>query len=288
MTYIGRFAPSPSGPLHFGSLIAALGSYFQAKSLNGSWLVRMEDLDPPREMAGAAKQILLALEAYELLWDGEVVYQSQRHHAYQEQLNNWLSTGQAYFCQCSRKQIKQAGGYYQGNCRYLNKDSGAVRLKMEHPVYQFNDIKHGTIAIPPQLAEEDFIVKRRDGLFAYNLAVVLDDIAQSVTEIVRGSDLIEPTGRQISLYKTLGQTPVSYLHLPLAMDNKGNKLSKQNHAQAIDINNPIPTLIQAMLFLGFDIPKGIQYGSISDILAWGCANWSMKNIPNTFEISSPL
>ena len=231
MNYIGRFAPSPSGPLHFGSLVAALGSYFQAKSNQGKWLVRMEDLDPPREMAGAADLILKTLEAYHLFWDGEVVYQSQRHDMYQAQIDQWVADKQAYYCQCTRKQIKALGGFYNGHCRDAGLiDSGeqAVRLRMDFPVESFDDVRHGTIQIPKALAEEDFIIKRRDGLFAYNLAVVLDDIEQGVTEVVRGADLIEPTGRQISLYKTLKQKTVSYLHLPLATDDLGNKLSKQH------------------------------------------------------------
>lgn len=204
MSYIGRFAPSPSGPLHFGSLVAALGSYFQAKSQKGQWLVRMEDLDPPREMPGAADLILKTLETYQLHWDGEVIYQSHRHPAYQAQIERWLTEQQAYYCECTRKQIKALGGFYNGHCRHSALDDNgerAVRLVMNHPVESFEDIRHGTMSIPAELAKEDFIIKRRDGLFAYNLAVVLDDIAQGVTEVVRGADLIEPTGRQISSIK---------------------------------------------------------------------------------------
>ena len=207
MNYIGRFAPSPSGPLHFGSLVAALGSYFQAKSNQGQWLVRMEDLDPPREMAGAADLILKTLEAYHLFWDGEVVYQSQRHDMYQAQIDQWVADKQAYYCQCTRKQIKAMGGVYNGHCsgKELSATNSAVRIKMNYPTLEFDDLKHGLIAIPSALANEDFIIKRRDGLFAYNLAVVIDDIDQGVTEVVRGADLIEPTGRQIGLYRQLNQ-----------------------------------------------------------------------------------
>lgn len=157
MNYIGRFAPSPSGPLHFGSLVAALGSYFQAKSNQGKWLVRMEDLDPPREMAGAADLILKTLEAYHLFWDGEVVYQSQRHDMYQAQIDQWVADKQAYYCQCTRKQIKALGGFYNGHCRHVGLiDSGeqAVRLCMDYPVESFDDVRHGTIQIPKALAED--------------------------------------------------------------------------------------------------------------------------------------
>ncbi|MEZ9603601.1 MULTISPECIES: tRNA glutamyl-Q(34) synthetase GluQRS [unclassified Vibrio] len=286
MNYIGRFAPSPSGPLHFGSLVAALGSYFQAKSNQGKWLVRMEDLDPPREMAGAADLILKTLEAYHLFWDGEVVYQSQRHDLYQAQIDQWVADNQAYYCQCTRKQIKALGGFYNGHCRdvgLIDLGEQAVRLCMDFPVESFDDVRHGTIQIPKALAVEDFIIKRRDGLFAYNLAVVLDDIEQGVTEVVRGADLIEPTGRQISLYKTLKQKTVSYLHLPLATDGLGNKLSKQNHATAIDLDNPKPTLLNAMRFLGFDIPTALYEASMDEILLWGCQQWNVSQLPDSLQ-----
>ncbi|GAB2668573.1 tRNA glutamyl-Q(34) synthetase GluQRS [Vibrio panuliri] len=286
--YIGRFAPSPSGPLHFGSLIAALGSYFQAKANQGQWLVRIEDIDPPREMPGASELILRTLEAYQLEWDGEVVYQSQRHHLYQQQIDAWISSGQAYYCQCTRKAIKESGGYYLGTCRdkQLSNDTpSATRLRMTQPVYEFIDQKHGRLTIPHPLAEEDFIIKRRDGLFAYNLAVVLDDIDQGVTEVVRGADLIEPTGRQISLYKMLGQSPIHYLHLPLALDENGQKLSKQNHAPAIDNSNPKPALLEAMHFLGFQLDPHIEQGNLDEIIAWGVENWQICQLPNTTEIT---
>jgi glutamyl-Q tRNA(Asp) synthetase len=292
MNYVGRFAPSPSGPLHFGSLVAALGSYFQAKSQQGEWLVRIEDLDPPREMIGASILILDALQAFGLMWDREVIYQSQRHDYYQRQIDQWIASGEAYYCQCSRKQIQQAGGYYTGLCRHLGLAAYSpknrhcsIRINMQQPVNRFIDIKQGEIHIPHQLANEDFIIKRRDGLFAYNLAVVLDDIAQGVTQVVRGADLIEPTGRQISLYKMLNKKPVSYLHLPLAMDKNGNKLSKQNHAKAIDINNPVPTLLQAMRFLGFTLPHDIGSATCSEIVKWGWQNWQLKCLPNEIEIT---
>lgn len=289
--YVGRFAPSPSGPLHFGSLIAALGSYFDARSQNGRWLVRMEDLDPPREMAGAADLILRTLEAYQLHWDDEVVYQSTRHQRYQDQIELWLKTGQAYFCQCTRKQIKASGGFYNGSCRdkvLNNNEPYSVRLRMDHPVTQFYDQKHSLIAIPQALAEEDFIIKRRDGLYAYNLAVVIDDIDQGITHIVRGADLIEPTGRQISLYKTLDLSPVNYLHLPLAMDANGNKLSKQNHAQGVNIITPKAELVAAMQFLGFDLPIDFADLTVEQMVSWGATHWHITQLPNDINITSPF
>ncbi len=289
--YIGRFAPSPSGPLHFGSLIAALGSYFQAKSQNGKWLVRMEDLDPPREMLGAADLILSTLETYKLFWDDEVLFQSQRHEAYQAQLDQWLTEGLAYYCECSRKQIKEAGGFYPGTCRnrkLLNSQPCAVRLVMAHPVTEFSDLRHGSTSIPALLAKEDFIIKRRDGLFAYNLAVVLDDIYQGVTEVVRGADLIEPTGRQISLYKTLKKQPAQYLHLPLAIDKSGNKLSKQNRAKGISHNEPKTVTLLAMRFLGFDFEDELTQSSQEEILQWGVDNWHLKQLPDEIKLMTPF
>ncbi|MCG7498557.1 tRNA glutamyl-Q(34) synthetase GluQRS [Vibrio sp. Of7-15] len=285
--YIGRFAPSPSGPLHFGSLVAALGSYLQAKAQQGTWLVRMEDLDPPREMEGAADLILRTLEAYGLYWDGSVMYQSQRHDAYQAQIEHWLVHQQAYYCQCTRKQIKQSGGFYSGTCRdkHLSDNDTSVRLTMVEPVTEFTDLLHGTIKINPELAKEDFIIKRRDGLFAYNLAVVLDDIEQGVTEVVRGADLIEPTGRQISLYKLFKQPTVSYLHLPLALGADGNKLSKQNHAPAIDLDNPKPTLLAALHFLGMSPDNALKSANIDEILAWATKNWQINRLPAQIQIT---
>jgi glutamyl-Q tRNA(Asp) synthetase len=289
MNYVGRFAPSPSGPLHFGSLIAALGSYFQAKSQHGTWLVRIEDLDPPREMRGASDIILKALEAYGLHWDGDVVYQSQRHHLYQAQVTQWLSTGQAYYCECSRKRIKENGGHYTGTCRNksLSLSSSAplaIRLRMSHPIEHFYDERHGEIQIPTIFAQEDFIIKRRDGLFAYNLAVVIDDIDQKITQVTRGADLIEVTGRQISLYHMMGQKPPLYLHLPLAMEQEGRKLSKQNHATAINILNPRPTLALAMRFLGFQLPNEFESLSVHEMLDWGCNKWHISQLPQETEI----
>lgn len=203
--YIGRFAPSPSGELHFGSLIAALGSYLQARARHGRWLVRIEDIDPPREVPGAAETILRQLEHYGLHWDGDVLWQSQRHHAYREALA-WLhEQGLSYYCTCTRARIQSIGGIYDGHCRELHHgpDNAAVRIRQQHPVTQFTDLLRGIIHADEKLAREDFIIHRRDGLFAYNLAVVVDDHFQGVSEIVRGADLIEPTVRQISLYQLL-------------------------------------------------------------------------------------
>lgn len=286
MQYIGRFAPSPSGPLHFGSLVAALGSYLQAKANDGRWLVRIEDIDPPREVAGASSAILHTLDAYGLHWDGDVLYQHTRYEAYQAQIDAWLEAGEAYYCQCTRRQIQDSGGIYKGICRHraLSPEGAAVRVCLDNPVTHFLDIKHGEMMLDTALAAEDFIIKRRDGLYAYNLAVVLDDIYQGVTEVVRGADLIEPTGRQVSLYHKLGHAPVSYLHLPLALNADGNKLSKQNHAPAIDNAQPGPAMEAALAFLGHPVPVELHGAPVAELLHWGVKNWQINRLPDKTEV----
>lgn len=250
--YIGRFAPSPSGPLHFGSLIAALGSFLRARSMDGQWLVRIEDIDPPREIAGASSQILKTLEAYGLHWDSSILYQSQRLEIYQQQITQLLATDNAYYCQCSRKQIKAMGGRYDGRCGRIAQPHtmGAIRIRNHYGVAQFLDQIKGVVKVDSQFAAEDFIIKRSDGLYAYQLAVVLDDIYQQITEVVRGSDLLEPTCRQESLFRVLKHPNPNWLHLPLACAEKGRKLSKQNHAAAIDIAKPQASINAALCFLG--------------------------------------
>jgi len=250
--YIGRFAPSPSGPLHFGSLVAALGSFLRARSLNGQWLVRIEDIDPPREIPGASAGILSTLEAYGMHWDKSVLYQSERLDTYQQQINHLLATGDAYYCQCTRKDIKAMGGGYNGRCANRNTPHthGAIRLRNRRQVARFDDQLQGVITASQHFAAEDFIIQRSDGLYAYQLAVVLDDIYQQITEVVRGADLLQPTCRQISLFEQLEQTSPKWLHLPLACAKKGHKLSKQNHAAAIDLVNPQTSLNAALAFLG--------------------------------------
>ncbi|ADO49831.1 tRNA glutamyl-Q(34) synthetase GluQRS [[Enterobacter] lignolyticus] len=279
--YIGRFAPSPSGELHFGSLIAALGSYLQARAQQGTWLVRIEDIDPPREVPGAAETIMRQLEHYGLHWDGEVVWQSRRHDAYRERLA-WLhEQGLCYYCTCTRSRIQSLGGTYDGHCRdrYLPAQNAALRLRQTRPVLGFHDTLRGAIVTDERLAREDFIIHRRDGLFAYNLAVVVDDRFQGVTEIVRGADLIEPTVRQISLYQHFGWQAPDYIHLPLALNRDGNKLSKQNHAPALPSGDPRPEIIRALQFLNQDIVKGWQDLSIDDLLKNAVANWTLSRVP---------
>lgn len=279
--YIGRFAPSPSGELHFGSLIAALGSYLQARANNGIWRVRIEDIDPPREVPGAADTILHQLEHYGLNWDGDVLWQSQRHDAYREHLA-WLhAQGLSYYCTCTRARIQSAGGVYDGHCRHLNHgaENAAVRLLQHSPVTHFNDLLLGEIHADKRLANEDFIIHRRDGLFAYNLAVVVDDHFQGVTEIVRGADLIEPTVRQISLYNVFGWDVPDYIHLPLALNAQGNKLSKQNHAPALPNGDPRPVLIDALRFLNQNVTSEWLDLRLDELLKTAIDNWVLSAVP---------
>ncbi|CRY37495.1 tRNA glutamyl-Q(34) synthetase GluQRS [Yersinia enterocolitica] len=279
--YVGRFAPSPSGDLHFGSLIAALGSYLQARAEGGRWLVRIEDIDPPREIPGAAARILASLDHYGLHWDGPIIYQSQRHEAYRATLD-WLEQqGLSYNCTCTRSRIQQIGGLYDGHCRdrHLPPAGAAIRLRQTHPVYTFCDKLLGELHAVPALAEEDFIIRRRDGLFAYNLAVVVDDAFQGVTEIVRGADLIEPTVRQIALYQQLQRPVPSYLHLPLALNHDGNKLSKQNHAPPLPNGDPRPILVEALKFLHQPLPECWQDLDLPLLLRFAVENWTLAAIP---------
>jgi glutamyl-Q tRNA(Asp) synthetase len=286
-SYRGRFAPSPSGFLHFGSLVAALASFLQAKSIQGQWLVRIEDIDPPREKPGADVAILKTLEAYGMHWDEEVLYQSKHSELYVEVLSYLKSSALSYNCQCTRGQIKQTGGIYQSTCKDLCLPEGntATRLINNFPFAEFNDLLQGRVSVNKELAGEDFIIHRRDGLFAYQLAVVVDDIFQGITEVVRGCDLLEPTARQLTLFSTLKYTPPKYLHIPLAVTDAGYKLSKQNSAPAIDNQNPQPALIHALQFLGQKPPIDLLNESVDNIINWAIKHWQVQSIPHKREIS---
>ncbi|AOM42541.1 tRNA glutamyl-Q(34) synthetase GluQRS [Xenorhabdus hominickii] len=279
--YIGRFAPSPSGDLHFGSLVTALGSYLQARANHGKWLMRIDDIDPPREVPGATNRILKVLEHYGLYWDDDVLYQSRRHEAYRDILNQLKQQGNSYCCTCTRQRIQQLGGFYDGHCQHLHlpHHNAAVRLKQHHPVYGFDDKLQGYTTVSTAMAEEDFIIHRKDGLFAYNLVVVIDDNYQGVTEIVRGADLIEPTVRQLSLYQHLNFTMPDYVHLPLVLNKEGNKLSKQNHAQPIPLGDPKPLLIDALSFLNQPTITGWQDITTDQLLQQAIAGWNINTVP---------
>lgn len=285
--YTGRFAPSPSGPLHFGSLLAALASYLDARAHAGRWLVRMEDIDTPRCVPGAADDILRTLDAYGLHWQGEVMYQSAQLPRYQAAVAALLESDLAYYCTCTRKMIKAHGGVYPGTCRYLHHPGdgpAAVRIMLTNPVQQFDDRIQGTTLITSPHALEDTIVKRRDGLFAYNLVVVLDDHAQQVTHIVRGSDLLETTATQLSLGQLLGYAPPRYAHIPVAAVTPGRKLSKQNHAAALPTDAVTGTLLNAMQCLGLPVDSQLQYGTRDELLDWAISHWDIKLVPKNGEI----
>lgn len=292
--YRGRFAPSPSGPLHFGSLVAALGSFLQARSQSGEWLVRIEDLDPPREMPGADKMILECLQSHGLTWDGQVEYQSRRQDAYHEALTRLEKKQLLFNCSCSRKTLREYGeqhidknfdsnaAIYPGICRDLNQSHKdcAVRIKVNSQQIMFADKVFGLIAQDLENDVGDFVLKRRDGLIAYQLAVVVDDIWQGITEVVRGVDLLDSTPRQLYLYQCLDARPPDYLHLPLAVASDGKKLSKQTHAQSVNQSDARENLINAMTCLGMNPGSKLIAQPVDAILNWGISNWNTEKIPN--------
>jgi glutamyl-Q tRNA(Asp) synthetase len=254
MSYTGRFAPSPTGPLHFGSLVAAAGSYLDARAQGGRWLVRIEDVDAPRTVPGAAGEILRALEAYALEWDGEVVYQSRRTEAYRQALDRLRTAGRAFACGCSRKNLEE--GRYPGTCRAgvaRGRNARTWRFLVEDAEIAFEDRRCGWHRENLYKTCGDFVLLRADGCFAYQLAVVVDDAWQGVTDVVRGEDLLDSTPRQLALYQALGWDPPRYLHLPVAKDAHGVKLSKQTGAPAVDPRGDAATLAEALRFLGFRI-----------------------------------
>jgi glutamyl-Q tRNA(Asp) synthetase len=291
--YRGRFAPSPSGLLHFGSLIAALASFLDAKATidlqgnQGKWLVRMEDIDPPREQAGASDAILKTLDAFGLHWDESVLYQSQQSERYKDTLSDLQQRNLSYYCQCTRAEIKALGGIYQGHCRELNhpNNNSATRLINQYGLFQFKDIFQAQVLCDQALANEDFIIHRKDGLFAYQLAVVNDDIYQNINHVIRGCDLLEPTARQLTLFATLNQQAPQYGHVPLAITKQGYKLSKQNKAPAIDNKNPQPALIAALEFLGQAPAHDLAHENVTDIIQWAIKHWSREKVKKVKEIN---
>lgn len=287
--YRGRFAPSPSGPLHFGSLVTALGSYLQARCQQGEWLLRMEDIDPPREQAGAADAILHALEAYHLYWDGTVLYQSTRHEAYEAALTQLTENHYSFFCSCSRKSIAASGGghIYPGTCRDGLPPGGIpriVRVRVPNRHDAFTDALQGQVKSNLQTDSGDFVVRRADGLYAYHLAVVVDDAWQGITDIVRGTDLLGATPPQRYLQQCLGYPHPQYTHLPLAVNQQGQKLSKQNLATAIDTLHPGATLNKALAFLGHPPPAELQGAGPALLLSWATAHWNLQNVPRTASV----
>jgi glutamyl-Q tRNA(Asp) synthetase len=275
--YVGRFAPSPTGPLHFGSLVAALASWLDARSAQGRWLVRIEDLDRPREQAGAADDILRTLERFSLYWDEPVVFQSLRTKLYERALE--ALRDHSYWCGCTRREIADSAEVagdgakiYPGTCRSglpAGKTPRALRLKASRSVV-FRDRVQGTQNQDLAAAVGDFVLYRADGRFAYQLAVVVDDAEQSITDIVRGADLLDSTARQIQLQRLLGYGQQRYLHVPMAVNAAGAKLSKQSGAPPIDASKKEDALRQALVFLGQ--PPAVN-------LADAIRNWDPSRIP---------
>jgi glutamyl-Q tRNA(Asp) synthetase len=287
MSVIGRFAPSPTGPLHFGSVVAAVASHLQAKSQNGQWLVRIDDIDPPREQSGASTSILKTLEFLGLHWDGEVMFQRHRQDAYQEALELLSEQKLIYRCVCSRKQLR--GNAYPGTCRlkgHASEQQHALRIITNQTPVNFNDGIQGHIQQNLETDVGDFIVRRADDLIAYHIAVVVDDAWQGVTEIVRGADLLDVTLRQIYLQRLLNVPTPAYAHIPAAVDADGKKLSKQHHARNVDDTQPASTLFAALEFLGQQPDKGLLQENVEEIIQWGVKHWSMEKIPEkaTIEI----
>jgi glutamyl-Q tRNA(Asp) synthetase len=280
-SYIGRFAPTPSGYLHFGSLVAALASYLDARSAGGKWLMRMEDLDPPREVPGAQAGILKTLEAYGFEWDGEVVRQSDRHHAYQDIINRWFSHGLAYACTCSRKQLENYNGIYPGFCRDAghSPDNAAIRIRVPELEYRFEDRVQGEFRQHLGRDSGDFIIRRRDGFYAYQLAVVLDDGWQGVTDIVRGADLLDSTPRQLYLQELLGLPQPRYLHVPLITQPDGHKLGKSYRSPPLPSGQATPLLLRGLRALGQWVPRELVYASPREVLNHAIAHWDADSIP---------
>lgn len=280
--YIGRFAPTPSGFLHFGSLVAALASYLDARAVGGKWLMRMEDLDPPREVPGAQKAILETLERYGFEWDGECVRQSDRHEAYAEVLNRWFSHGLAYACICSRKQLEEYQGIYPGLCRNAGHEpeNAAIRIRVPELTYRFQDRVQGEFQQHLGRDVGDFVIRRRDGFYAYQLAVVLDDAWQGITDIVRGADLLDSTPRQLYLQELLGLPHPRYLHIPLITQPDGNKLGKSYRSAPLPPDQATPLLLRALRALGQPTAAELNDATPAEVLRWAIPRWNAGLIPS--------
>lgn len=279
--YIGRFAPSPTGPLHFGSLVAAVASYLQARIHEGLWLLRIEDIDPPREQVGATDAILRALERYGFEWDGDVIYQSDSQSAHEAALQRLQERDLAYPCSCSRRDLANVprgplGVIYPGTCRNgCNASETAIRVRTNNRPIAFEDTLQGRHTQCLERESGDFVVRRRDGLIAYQLAVVVDDELQGVTEIVRGIDIIDSTPRQIWLQRLLGYGTPDYVHIPVITHPNGDKLSKLTGAPGIGLDNAAVTLVRALSVLQQNPPPNLHSDGLSNIWHWATENWQL-------------
>ena len=289
-SYVGRFAPSPTGSLHFGSLLAAVASYLQAKKNQGKWLVRIEDLDPPREIQGSASDILKQLEQHGLTWDDSVFYQSDQIDQYHDVLQSLRTKNLVYNCTCTRQRISELSGIYDGKCSQQNLpkidassrfsiNRGLKTISHNSDELGFTDSVMGEFHQSLNNDVGDFVVLRRDGLISYQLAVVIDDYHQGITEIVRGFDLLDSTPRQILLQKCLNYTTPNYVHIPLALNSLGQKLSKQHFAKELMVGNESEQLWLALDWLKQNPPEELRQSSTGEILAWAIAHWDLSCIP---------
>lgn len=286
MSYAGRFAPSPTGPLHFGSLVAALASYLDARHYDGKWLLRIEDLDPPRESAEAPREIMQQLTAFGLNWDDDVLYQGNRDEAYENALSKLAERNLIYPCTCTRKMTPPV---YPGTCRGRSfnviSEPHSTRLRIASDSIEFCDRVFGLQRWETNDEIGDFIIRRKDGLWAYQLAVVVDDDFQGINQVVRGSDLLDSTPRQIALYQALDLPQPSYLHISVLLGPDGHKLSKQAHASPVKTDNPVGTLRAALKELGQDPQADCDEKGL--LLERAARAWDVDNIPREMQVNAP-
>ena len=295
-TYHGRFAPTPSGPLHFGSMVAAVGSYLDAKSQGGRWALRIDDLDPPRVAPGSVDSIFRCLEKFQMVWDGEVVFQSARMGAYQAALDQLRTRGLVYACACSRKEIGDAGmdgpdgPVYPGTCRKglpPGREARAWRVHTGDTAIEFLDLLQGRVRQDLEREIGDFVLFRADQVFAYHLACAIDDSAQGVTHVVRGADLLASTPRQIYLQRLLGLPTPEYLHLPIALNAAGEKLSKQTLADPVDPERAAVILADVLRFLKHSPPDEVSADGVSALWRWALENWRRDRLPDVVSAGAP-
>ena len=283
MSYIGRFAPSPTGPLHFGSLLTAVASYCDAKANHGKWLVRIEDTDIPRIYPNSETHILSCIDAFQFEPDAEIIFQKDRLTIYEQVIDQLKQQQAIYACQCTRKMLG-SNHIYTGTCRDLNLDFAeqAIRLKVDDLLICFEDRLQGRQCSNLKDDLGDFVLKRRDGIISYQLAVVVDDYLQGITHVVRGADLLDNTARQIWLGSILNYPSLSYMHLPLAMNDQGQKLSKQNLAQALDVSKASELLQQAILALG---QPNVELNQPRIMLQQAVQQWDVNLIPKGIHLT---
>jgi len=283
--YIGRFAPSPTGPLHLGSLYTALASFLQARSRQGKWVLRIDDLDTPRNIKGSADSILKTLDVFNLHWDDNVVYQSHHLDVYDEILNELAKNNLIYPCTCSRKTLT---GIYSGLCRNKNPPHNSpysLRIKTDDRIISFQDELQGLIAHNLTGQHGDFILKRKDHVIAYQFAVVVDDYLQQINHVVRGFDLLDSTPRQIYLQQTLGFATPGYMHVPVIIDEQGYKLSKQTRATAVDIKTPHQVIFGLLELLQQNPPRELQNAPSTELLNWAIDHWNPTLLQDSRAVS---